>query len=158
FLLDALDDKTPTKVVVEHAGWFGVMTHAAEMRTNPVNPGEEAAYKARARKPRRNEPADYAKSYTVKVGDVCFVAIGQMVGRGYQAVRYQPTANIRLNCPAHDPKLCAEVRGVWRSKDPRANLFDSLLADYSTRGMFNEKSLEESLDGLASASAFQCGA
>src|SRR5262249_51921060 len=101
FLLDALDDQTPTKITVRHAGGFGSMWHAAELPLNPVNPAEKAGYKARAAKPREEE--EHVKSYTVKVGDVCFVAIGQIVGRGYEAVRYQPTACIVLNCPSHDP-------------------------------------------------------
>jgi hypothetical protein len=88
------------------------------------------------------------------VGDVCFVVIGQIVGRSYEAVRYQPTACIVLNCPAHDPKLCAEVRAVWKSEDPRRKLFDSLRADYATEGVFNGKSL----DGWDSGSDLQCGA
>ena len=31
FLLDALDDKTPTKIVLKHDGRFGAMYHAAEL-------------------------------------------------------------------------------------------------------------------------------
>jgi hypothetical protein len=127
FLLDALDDKTPTKLIVNH----GSMWHAAELYLNPVNPAEQAAARAAAVDPRRQEePVD---SYTVKLGDVCFVAIGQIVGRPYQAVRYQPSMCIVLNCPAHDPKLCAEVRSIWGAKDPRRKLFDSLRADYGGR-------------------------
>src|SRR5262249_21288700 len=116
------------------------------------NPAEQATHKARAGKAREKE--EHVTSYTVKVGDVCFVAIGQIVGRAYGAVRYQPTACIVLNSPAHDPKLCAEVRSIWNAKNPRDKLFDSLLADYATEGVFNGKSL----DGWGTASHFQCGA
>jgi hypothetical protein len=157
FLLDALDDQTPTKLTIEHAGVFGVMWHDSELDLNPVNPAEEAVYRVRAKKPRDQEKLikeEHVKSYTVKVGDVCFVAIGQIVGREYQAVRYQPTACIVLNCPAHDPKLCAEVRAIWKAKDPRGKLFDSLRADYATQGVFNGKSL----DGWSFGSDLQCGA
>ena len=127
------------------------MWHAAELPLNPVNPAEKAIYKARTGK---SQKENFSESYTIKVGDVCFVAIGQIVGRGYQAVRYQPTACIVLNCPAQDPKLCAQVRAIWKAKDPRANLFDSLRADYATEGIFNGKSL----DGWGWGSDFQCGA
>src|SRR5262245_20292749 len=102
------------------------MWHAAELPLNPANPLEAGVYKARAGKPRRSE--DHVKSYTVRVGDVCFVAIGQIVGRGYQAVRYQPTACVVLNSPARDPNLRAEVRALWKARDPRRMLFDSLRA------------------------------
>src|SRR5581483_10071577 len=93
-------------------------------------------------------------AYTAKVGDVCFVAIGQIVGRRYQAVRYQPTACIVLNCPTQNPKLCADVRAIWRSKDPRSKLFNSLRTDYATEGIFNGKSL----DGWDLGNQFQCRA
>jgi len=132
FLLDSLDDQTPTKLTMTHDGDFGRMWHAAEVPTNPVNPAEAIAHKARAAKP-RDDDGDHVSKYTLKVGDVCFVAIGQIVGRSYQAVRYQPTACTVLNCPAHDPKLCAEVREIWKSKNPAKKLFDSLLADYATQ-------------------------
>lgn len=152
FLLDALDDKTPTKITIEHGGGFGIMWHASELHLNPVNPADAPVYTARVGKAR--EEHNHVESYKVKVGDVCFVAIGQIVGRHYRAVRYQPTACIVLNCPAHDPKLCAEVRAVWKSKNPRAKLFASLLADYATEGIFNG----ESLDGWSQGSDSQCEA
>jgi hypothetical protein len=152
FLLDALDDQSPTKIIVQHAGLHGGMWHAAELRLNRLNPAEEAVYQARAKKPREEEK--HIESYTVKVGDVCFVAIGQIVGREYQAIRYQPTACIVLNSPVHDAKLCAEVRAIWKAQDARRKLFDSLLMDYATEGVFNGKSL----DGWSTGSDLQCGA
>ncbi len=152
FLLDALDDQTPTKIVIHHEGVFGVMWHAVELQLNPDNPAEQTIFQARTAMPREEE--ENVKSYTVKVGDVCFVAIGQIVGRRYQAVRYRPTACVELNCPTHDSKLCAEVRAIWKAEDPRRKLFDSLLADYATKGVFNGKSL----DGWSSGSEYQCGA
>lgn len=152
FLLEALDDQTPTKITIKHEGSFGTMWHGAELPLNPVNPAEQATYKARRAKPRDKE--EPIKSYTAKVGDVCFVAIGQIVGRAYQAVRYQPTANIVLNSTAHDRELCDEVRTIWKAKDPRRKLFDSLRADYATEGVFNG----QSLDGWSVGSKRQCGA
>jgi hypothetical protein len=155
FLLDALDDQTPTKITVEHSGGFGIMCHASELHLNPVSPAEETVYKARKKSPKKDEEEkEHIDSYTVKVGDVCFVAIGQIVGRSYQAVRYQPTACIMLNSPVHDPKLCAEVRAIWKSKEPRRKLFDSLLTDCATEGVFNGRSL----DGWDSGNELQCGA
>ena len=152
YLLDALDDPTPTKVVLKHEGVFGGMWHAAELPLNPANPGEAAAAGARVAKPRDEEK--HVTEYTVKVGDVCFVAVGQIVGRSYSAVRYQPTACVVLNSTASDPRLCAEVRAIWRSKEPPGRLFASLLADYATEGVFNGRSL----DGWGLGSRLQCGA
>jgi hypothetical protein len=157
FLLDALDDRTPTKITVKHQGLLGGMWHQGELFLSPANPFEEGVYKAREATGRGEldlAMSEGVESYTVKVGDVCFVAIGQIVGRGYAAVRYQPTMCIVLNCPSHDPKLCAEVRAIWEARDARRRLFDSLRVDYATEGVFNG----ESLDGWSLGSELQCGA
>ncbi|AWM36925.1 hypothetical protein GobsT_52010 [Gemmata obscuriglobus] len=160
YLLDALDDKTLTKITIKHDTPFGTMWYGGEMGVNPVNPVEAAVYKALT-EPRKKESGakrgiegGTLKSYTVTVGDVCLVAIGQIVGRGYSAVRYQPTSNIVINSPTHDAELCANVRAIWKSKDPAKKLVDSLLADYATEGIFNGTSL----DGWGVGNHFQCGA
>ena len=108
-LLESLDDQTPTRIVIDHETHFGAMWFDREVGANPVDPAEKGVLPA-AGDPMVASPG--IDSYTVKVGDVCFVAIGQIVGRGYQAVRYQPTACIVINSPTHDPKLCAEVKAV----------------------------------------------
>ncbi|MDB5313783.1 MAG: hypothetical protein JWO38_7985 [Gemmataceae bacterium] len=132
YLLDALDDKTPTNIIVKHEGDFGGMWYGGELGSiNPANPAEAAVYKSRSGEGGRGSNI---KSHTVTIGDVCFVVVGQIVGRGYQAVRYQPTACIVVNSPTQDAKLCANVRSMWTSKDPARKLFDSLLTDYSTEG------------------------
>jgi hypothetical protein len=156
-LLDAIDDKTPTKLTITHDGRLGAMWYVGELDLNPVNPAEAATYKERAAAARRTslfEGRELTDSHTVTVGDACFVAIGQITGRRYRAVRYQPSANIVINSPTHDPRLRAAVRAAWASKDPVRKLFDSLLADYATEGIFNGTSL----DGWSFGSEFQCGA
>jgi hypothetical protein len=148
FLLDALDDQTPTKLVIAHPGamWFENW-----LDMNPVNPVERPFYHDRIEDFRHRHTIT---SYTVKVGDVCFVAVGQIVGRHYQAVRYVPSGCVAIESPTHDPKLCAAVRAIWKLGEPRIGLFDSLCADYSTQGIFNGKSL----DGWADGSESQCRA
>lgn len=140
FLLDALDDKTPTKLVIRHDGMFGVMKYTNELWGNPVNPTERKILGPRPRRPRLD--GEHVKEHTVKIGDVCLVAIGQIVGRGYQAVRYQPTACIMLNSPTHDAELCRQVREIWSSTEAAQTLLDSLLLDYATEGIFNGRSLD----------------
>lgn len=80
-------------------------------------------------------------SYTLTVGDVCFVAIGQIVGRPYRAVRYLPTAIIIVNSPTREKRLRELVRAQWSSDNPAKMLFQSLLIDYATEGIFNGESL-----------------
>lgn len=152
FLLEALDDRTPTKLVIKHDGHHGVMEFTNELWGNPINESE-----LKVLGPRRSfpiGPGDHVNAYTVKVGDVCLVAIGQIVGRNYQAVRYQPTACVMLNSPTHDAKLCRQVRDIWSSDDAAAKLLDSLLVDYATEGIFNG----ESLDGWGVPSDLQVAA
>lgn len=140
FLLAALDDKTPTKLVMRHEGMFGVMEYTNELSGNPVNPTERKILGPSGRRVGLN--GEHVNEHTVKIGDVCLVAIGQIVGRSYQAVRYQPTACVMLNSPTHDSRLCRQVRDIWSSTDAAQRLLDSLLLDYATEGIFNGKSLD----------------
>lgn len=139
FLLAALDDNTKTKLKMEHGGGFGGMTFENEMSGNPVNAREQLVLAGKAE---GHERTQHVNEYTVTVGDVCFVAIGQIVGRWYNAVRYQPTNNIILSSPAHDAKLREMVRAIWASDDAGQTLLDSLLLDYATEGIFNGHSLD----------------
>jgi hypothetical protein len=130
FLLAALDDQTPTGL---HIGgmmgqWFG-----REMRGNAASAIEGPLLPVVPGRPGPNtfrEP--FAGCYTLKVGDVCFVAIGQIVGRPYLAVRYQPSLCVVVNSPAHDAELCRHVRAIWASDQPTRHLFASLLFDLAT--------------------------
>ena len=142
FLLDALSDKTPTKITITHDFPMGGMYFAHELGRNPGNTSEMKALPRPARTKETRRAERYIKSYTVKVGDVCFVAIGQIVGRGYQAVRYQPTACIVINSPTEDSELCEQVRKVWSSDNAPQKLLDSLLLDYATEGVFQGPSLD----------------
>jgi hypothetical protein len=140
FLLDALGDATPTGLTMQHEGGFGVMEHTEELWGNLAGVREQEILERR-----REEPPGDTKSlstYTVRVGDACFVAIGQIVGRPYSAVRYQPTACIHINSPVETRYLRDSVRAIWTASNPRQALLDSLLVDYSTEGVFNGRSLD----------------
>jgi hypothetical protein len=152
YLLQALDDKRPCKLTIQHESTFGWMWFGGELRGNPVNPTEASLFSPRP--DLNNARGGSITSYTVKVGDVCFVAIGQIVGRGYQAVRYQASACIVVNSPTRDAALRDAVRTTWASKQPAQKLFYSLLADYTTAGIFDGKSL----DSWSWASDLQCQA
>jgi hypothetical protein len=89
-----------------------------------------------------DEETDFFDHPTLKVGDVCFVAVGQIVGRPYRAVHYQPTAIVIMNSPVESRELRQRVRAIWSSNDPARKLLDSLLLDYATEGIFNGKTLD----------------
>src|SRR5262249_35708530 len=79
-LLAHLNHDRPTKITHTHDGFFGGMFV-----------GEDEGEK------KKEDDPDFGagrKQYTVMVGDLCYVAIGQIVNRNYWAVRYQPTAII----------------------------------------------------------------
>jgi hypothetical protein len=153
YLLAALENPTPSKLVMKHEGFLGSMWFDHELRGNPGNAAEQAVLgQLPAESP--STPHDTQGSYTVKVGDICFVIIGQIVGRSYSAVRYQPSANIIVNSPVHDPALADAVRKIWSSDDPAQHLLDSLLLDFASEGVFNGRSL----DGWGVGSTLQCQA
>jgi hypothetical protein len=141
-LLAHLDDPTPTKLRVDHDGRFGAMWFANELSGNPLSRPEQAVLQIHEHDEKNLFGREHVRSYVVKVGDICLVAIGQITGRGYQTVRYQPTACVVINSPTHDAELCAQVRAMWQSDDPRRRLFDSLLLDYRTQGKYDGVSFD----------------
>jgi HEAT repeat protein len=143
-LLESLDDPTPTKLKVPR-GQFVMQWFGSELESNPLNPIEKRVL-AKPIEQEQGENDLWSVSQT-KVGDVCFVAIGQIVGRSYRAIRYQPTGIVVFNSPVANKALCDRVRAIWSSDDPAAMLMNSLLIDYATEGKFNGNSLDGWDDG-----------
>ena len=138
FLLEALDDRTPTKLVMKPPmPGIGGMWFADELPGNPAGANEQKVIESRPRQDaltnhfKPDEPKDFG-SYTLTVGDVCFVILGQIVNRPYEAARYQMTGCVVLNSPTHDPVLAKEVRDLWSTANPTQHLIDSLLTDFVT--------------------------
>jgi ankyrin repeat protein len=107
-LIAHLKDDRPTKIVLKHQGFFGGMF---------IEKDEDDA-KRQGKKEEEKKPAGGAfgaaeTRYTVTVGDLCYVAIGQIVNRNYWAVRYQPTAIILVNSVPRSKKLRDEVAKQW---------------------------------------------
>ncbi len=133
FLLESLDDKTPTNLIVGDP-LMGGMWLSHEICGNPLN-AHEARVLADVIAADEESFWDRRElgAYTVKVGDICFVAIGQITNRPYTAVRYQPSGCVVVNSPVEDHKLAAEVRAIWGKSDYRQKLLDSLLIDFRTQ-------------------------
>jgi hypothetical protein len=130
FLLKSLEDATPTLLVIEHRGPLGGLFHGNELDVNPANAAEVDVYRRR-----KNIQLTWNERYVVTVGDVCFLALGQIAGRRYLPVRPQPTNCIYLNRPSRDPEFRALVRKAWEDRP----LLQSLLLDWSTRGVPGSK-------------------
>ncbi|HEY1793323.1 MAG TPA: hypothetical protein VGG34_10430 [Opitutaceae bacterium] len=106
-LLEHLSDSRPTKLVVGQGfmgKWFG-------SEYDPRNRGQAPSGVDRPFGTSFSD--DGFSTYTLKVGDLCYVAIGQIVGRNLLAVRYQPTLCLVVNSPVHRPSLAQAARADW---------------------------------------------
>jgi len=108
-LLAHLDDQRPTRIKLEHGGLLGGMFLASEYDYN----------RRTAKQLPLGVNTNYLKTervverYAVTVGDLCFVALGQIVNRDFHAVRYQPTSIIVVNSPGVSPELRVAAKKEW---------------------------------------------
>lgn len=141
FLLDALGDKTPTRLTFSHSEdgklvVFGKTWFSDELpRGNPLNLRETRVARPRIEKAKESP---HVPKYTVRIGDLCFVAIAQIVGRPYMMARYQMTSCTVLNSPVEDATLRERIRAIWKSDDPVRMVYDSLWTDYRTIGLHDD--------------------
>jgi len=124
-LIKHLDDKRPTKLEVGRlpashafsAKFFGHMYDPRvrdwEQKGPPHPPWKSIWIK---------------DTYTLKVGDVCYVLIGQIVHRDLAAVRPVPTGLLVVSSPIEVPELLDLVKSDWGSGDAET-VKASLLAD-----------------------------
>ena len=88
-LMDHLADSRPTRLVIELPfGGFGGMWHSAEYEPRYA---DEVKRPPGINKGRDQDERTVDREYRVRVGDLCYVAIGQIVNRRMNVVRYQPT-------------------------------------------------------------------
>ena len=76
--------------------------------------------------------------YTVKVGDICYALVGQIVGRTLLPVRYQPTGGLVINSPVAKPELAAKVRKDWTGLTA-ADFLNQLIQDANAEGSSNRE-------------------
>lgn len=150
FLLESLTDDTPTQLTITpNAQARGELSFGNEVYCwNPANPEEAKALPLPGVAKRSQFPKEI-KSYTIKIGDVCLVPIGQIFGRvTYNPIRgMRGSASIVIISPTSFPEISNSLREAWSSNDSRAKLLHSLLLDYSARGIFNGVSLDEWSNG-----------
>jgi hypothetical protein len=101
FLLKHIDDARATKIPpMQGMMWIGYR--------------DEYDFNSRTRtdipKGVNRQDAGITTDHTVTVGDLCFVALGQIVNRGFNATRYQPTGGLIINSPTSSKALCDVVR------------------------------------------------
>jgi len=102
-LLKHLDDERKTAIpLVSGMMWMEFdnrLDSNARTRKGPALPNGD-----------RDRPDGFPKGYQLTVGDLCFVALGQIVNRYYSASRYQPTAGLIVTSPTHSRRLCEALR------------------------------------------------
>jgi len=80
---------------------------------------------------------DNTASHTITVGDLCFVALGQIVNRSFNATRYQPTGGLIVSSPTFSRQLCAVIRrdfeGLTEKKHRDLLVQDFLAPDFQDR-------------------------
>ncbi len=73
----------------------------------------------------------YPDHHAVTIGDLCFVALGQIVNRRYSATRYQPTAGLVVSSPTYSETLRKAVLADWSGLTEELHK-RSLIADFTT--------------------------
>ena len=154
YLLSSLDDDTPTTMVIQAVASRGAiaggMAFDEMLHGNPVNPTERFVLHLNRRpysasiRPRDNfSVAPEMESYRVKVGDICLIVIGQIVGRHYVCLRspHAKSSGILVCSPVHRKTMRRRIRRIWASSHPRQKVLESLVLDFSTRGVLQGDSL-----------------
>lgn len=129
-LLSHLSDERATTLRISAGGFGGVTWHSDEYDDRPP-PGKPKATGVNTGKEDRIE-----KPYSLRVGDLCYVAVGQIVNRHLSTVRYQPSGCFVINSPVQMPVLARAVKAQWEGLTPDEHLKllqnDCLLTTYGT--------------------------
>jgi hypothetical protein len=119
-LIEHLGDKRPTKLTIGE-DFFTFRLYSDEYDPKVRQKVDEA-------KPREKVERDFRGGYTVKIGDVCYALVGQIVNRRLLPIRYQPTAGLVVNSPIEEPELAERVKKDWGKLDAATHKA-SLMAD-----------------------------
>jgi hypothetical protein len=104
--------------------------------------------------------------HQVTVGDLCFVALGQIVNRRYSAIRFQPRDGIVVNSPTYSKRLREAARREWgglTAARHREGLLQELLTpDFEARRIgayyrlayYYPEALEEAVLGVLGVPTF----
>jgi hypothetical protein len=144
-LIRHLDDKRPTRFEVgnkpsqDNADFlFMFMAFSDEYDPRPPHWFREGELTEESKNPPPPGVRSFEGTYTVKVADVCYVLIGQIVNRRLLAVRYQPTGGLIVNSPIEVPVLAEKVRSGWGNVDAeglKASLLEDIHATNQPKGM-----------------------
>ncbi|HTE19889.1 MAG TPA: hypothetical protein VK689_16110, partial [Armatimonadota bacterium] len=135
-LIRHLGDSRPTRLTIPEGGgsllWFGdtYEPRFRDPRNQPRGVNTETVHTYAD----RGAPRATLDSYTFRVGDLCYVAIGKIVNRSLNAEEGTPR-NLILNSPLERPALISAVKHDWEGLTPQQHRRSLRLdvASYSAR-------------------------
>ena len=105
-LVEHLDDDRKTKIPpLQGTEWISYADEYDYNRRTQKTPPSDVNREIFAEK----GPA----SHTPTVGDLCFVALGQIVNRRFNATRYQPSGGLVVSSPTYSTRLRSVVRADY---------------------------------------------
>ncbi|MCB9853191.1 MAG: hypothetical protein H6819_08860 [Phycisphaerales bacterium] len=138
FLLESLTDTTLTQYRLtfpQNPRGFGRderrIRYDPYLDRNPMNERENSILGERPKtdpKVKRGEV-----SYVVRIGDLCFVAIGQITNRDYRLISANGRYDANVIRSVEHGEIAKKLRKVWEVGDCRQGLFDHLMIDFRTR-------------------------
>ncbi len=137
-LLAHIDDARPTKLPpVKRMMWMTFDDEYDYNRRLSKPPVGLDRVRAGSARPSTAKPPRDPEKHVLTVGDLCFVALGQIVNRNFQAARYQPTGGMVISSPSSSRALAAAVRAEWAGLTPASHrerlVLDALQPDYAYR-------------------------
>jgi hypothetical protein len=134
-LINYLDDKRLTRLDVGGFGVFGAKWF-----------GDEYSPRIRDSQPSGLDPSWTPKSfttYTLRVGDICYALIGQIVNSQLQTLQPIPSGLLQVNSPLMAPVLIEKIGKDWGNGEAET-LKASLMADiHGTSGPFQNIHTEQ---------------
>jgi hypothetical protein len=159
-LIKHLDDRRPTKwevgnkpgyspsQVPRDAYWWTDFSDEYDPRSR--RPSDERLHEkpGTGKGPMMKE---FEGRYAMKVADICYTLIGQIVNRHLVAVHAAPTAGLMVNSPIETPAIAEEVRNDWGRADAeelRASLLADLRATASSEKGYTQRFNNSALERL----------
>jgi tetratricopeptide (TPR) repeat protein len=103
-LIKHLDDARPTKIPPVH-GISATMYGEYYDNNDRVHPRTWTPPKRK-----EGDEIEFADPHQLTVGDLCFVALGQIVNREFHASRYVPSGNLVICSPTHSRDMCKAIQ------------------------------------------------